>query len=76
MVVKNISTSENFIIHTENNSVCTIEITTYLGTTVFKDTITPINKTIKIKGLNPGKYIVNISNNSKLLNNFLNIKKQ
>ncbi|HIP36387.1 MAG TPA: T9SS type A sorting domain-containing protein [Crocinitomix sp.] len=66
MTVKSISTSKNITIKTENNSVYNIEICTYLGTTVFKDTILPKNKIITIKGLNSGKYIINISNELKL----------
>ena len=67
MTVKSISTSKDIIINTENNTVYKIEICTFLGSTVFKDFIKPINKNIKIKGLNPGKYIIYISDENKLV---------
>ena len=64
MTVKSISTSKDIIIKTEHDTIYTVEISTYLGTIVFMDTITPVDKTIKIKGLSKGKYIIQISNNS------------
>ncbi len=73
MSIKIISTSNNLTITTLNNTVCLIEICTYLGTTVFKDKITPINNVIKIKGLNPGKYIIHISNKEKSIKQQINI---
>ncbi|MEE9349040.1 MAG: T9SS type A sorting domain-containing protein [Flavobacteriaceae bacterium] len=73
MTVKSISTLKNIRIETENDSNYTIEIRTYLGTTIFKDTILPKNKIISIKGLNPGKYIIHISNELKLIKRQINI---
>ncbi len=66
MTLKSISTSKDITIETDNNTLCTIEIYTYLGTIVYKDAILPKNKMINIKGLNPGKYIIHISNEFKL----------
>lgn len=74
MTIKNISKSKNITIKTENNTVYLVEIRTFLGTTVFKDYINPINKIIKIKGLNPGKYTIQISNDKKLTNQQIHIE--
>jgi len=74
MTIKSISTSKNITIKTENNTVYLVEIRTFLGTTVFKDFIKPISKTIKIKGLNAGKYIIQISNDKKLTNQQIHIE--
>jgi hypothetical protein len=71
--VKSISTTDNLIIKTKNNTNYLIEIRTYLGTTVFKDNISPKNNTIKITGLNPGKYIIHISNKYKSTKKQINI---
>jgi len=67
MTVKSISTSKNISIKTECDTAYTVEIRTYLGTVVFKDIITPFNKTITIKGLSKGKYIIQVSNNTTFL---------
>jgi len=67
MTLKCIITYNDLTIKTENNAEYVIEIRTYLGTTVFKDTIIPINKTITVKGLNAGKYIIHISNDNKII---------
>ncbi len=75
MSIKSISTSNNLIITTLNNTNYLIEIRTFLGTTVFKDSIKPANNTILIKGLNPGKYIIHISNDTKLIKRQIAIKK-
>lgn len=74
MTIKSISTSKNIIIRTENDTVYLVEIRTFLGTTVFKDFIKPTNKTIKIKGLNIGKYTIQISNDKKLTNQQIHIE--
>lgn len=74
MTVKSISTSKNITIKTGDSTVYLVEIRTFLGTTVFKDVIKPINKTIKIKGLNIGKYTIQISNNKKLTNQQIHIE--
>ncbi len=74
MTVKSISTSKNITIKTDDNTVYLVEIRTFLGTTVFKDFINPVDKTIKIKGLNIGKYIIQISNDKKLTNQQIHLK--
>jgi len=73
MTVKSISASKTLMITTFNNTVHLIEISTFLGTTIFKDHIKPINNIIKIKGLNTGKYIIHISNQSKSSKQQINI---
>ena len=74
MSVKSISTSNNLTITTKNNKSYLIEIRTFLGTTVFKDSIKPENNTIKIKGLNAGKYIIHISNDATSIKQQIQIK--
>ncbi len=71
--MKSISTVSNLIIATEKNTNYLIEIRTYLGTTVFKDIIEPKKNRIEIKGLDPGKYIVHISNKTKSVQQQINI---
>jgi len=73
MTIKSISTSNNLTITTLSNTYYLIEICTYLGTIVFKDDIKPKDNKIIIKGLNPGKYVIQISNNSKLIKKQINI---
>lgn len=73
MTIKRIANSKSITIPTENNHIHTIEICTFLGTTVFKDSIQPINNTIKINGLNPGKYTINITSDFKLTKRQINI---
>ncbi|HHC78980.1 MAG TPA: T9SS type A sorting domain-containing protein [Flavobacteriia bacterium] len=75
MSIKSISTSNNLTITTVNNKNYLIEIRTFLGTTVFKDTVKPNNNTIQIKGLNPGKYIIHISNDANAIKQQIHIKK-
>jgi hypothetical protein len=75
MTVKSISTSKNILIKTENNAVYQIKISSILGTTIFKDTILPKNNTIEIKGLNPGKYIIQVSNDLIFTRRQINILK-
>ncbi len=66
MTTIRISTSKNIVINTENNRPHRVEISTYLGTLVFKKMISPNDKTIIIKGLNQGKYIIQVFDASKL----------
>lgn len=73
MTIKSLANSKSVTIATENNDKHIIEICTFLGTTVFKDTIQPVNNTIKINGLNPGKYIIHITNDLKLIKKQINI---
>jgi hypothetical protein len=67
MTDKSISTSNNITLSALSDSRYLIEICTYLGTTVFKDFIKPKDRLIKIKGLNLGKYIIHISNETKYI---------
>jgi len=73
MTIKSISTSKNLTVTTLNNTVHLIDISTFLGTMVFKDNIKPKNNIIKIKGLNTGKYIIHISNNYRSTKQQINI---
>jgi len=66
MTVKNVKTTKDIIIKTDDDSTYEIEICTFLGTTIFRDSIRPLKKHIKIKGLNCGKYIIYIANNTNL----------
>ncbi|WP_456376058.1 hypothetical protein [Lutibacter sp.] len=76
MSIKIISTSNNLIISTVNNALYLVEISTYLGAIVYKDHIKPKNNKITIKGLDAGKYSIQISNNTKLIKQQVNIKNQ
>jgi len=67
MTIINISTAEDLILNTSDNGVYNITIQTYLGTTIFKDTITAINNNIVIKGLEKGKYLITVSNNQEFI---------
>ena len=73
MTIKSIVNSKSITISTENNQMHTVEISTFLGTTVFKDSIQPVNNTIKINGLNPGKYTIHITTDSKLIKKQVNL---
>ncbi|WP_291972652.1 T9SS type A sorting domain-containing protein [Lutibacter sp.] len=75
MSIKIISTSNNLTITTINNALYLIEISTYLGSIVYKDHIKPKNNKITIRGLNSGKYIIHISNNTQLIKQQINILK-
>ena len=69
-----IKISKNTInILTESNTTCQVTVATFLGTTVFDDTITPQNNQILIQGLNPGKYTIKISNKLQLFKQQINI---
>jgi len=67
------ATSKSVNIFTESNDSCQITVSTFLGTTVFKGTITPQNKCIQIKGLPLGKYTIKISNKLSLIIQYINI---
>jgi len=67
MTLISISTAEDLILNTTDNGVYSIIIQTYLGTTIFKDTITAINNNIVIKGLEKGKYLISVSNDKEFI---------
>ncbi len=73
MIIKSMSTSKNISIKTERDTLCLVEICTFLGTTVFRDYIKPKDNKIKIKGLNTGKYIIHVSNDSKQISKQIKI---
>ncbi|WP_457611199.1 hypothetical protein [Lutibacter sp.] len=73
MSIKIISTSNNVTITTVNNTLYLIEISTYLGSIVYKDHIKPKNNKITIRGLNSGKYVIHISNKEKSTKQHINI---
>jgi len=74
MTLISISTAEDLIINTTDNGVYAITIQTYIGTTIFKDTITTIDKRIVVKGLEKGKYIITISNNQEFIKQKITLK--
>ena len=75
MIIKSIINSNDVLIETDSNLSCLIEISTFLGTLVFKDTITPVDNTIRIKGLTPGKYFLHISSEKKTIKHKISIPK-
>jgi len=74
MTLISISKAEDLILNTTDNGVYSIIIQTYLGTTVFKDTIRAIANRIIIKGLETGKYIVSISNDQEFVKQKITLK--
>jgi len=73
MSIKIVSTSNNLTITTINNALYLVEISTYLGSIVYKDHIKPKNNKITIRGLNSGKYIIHISTKEKSTKQHINI---
>ena len=74
MTLISISTAEDLILNTTDNGVYSIIIQTYLGTTIFKDSIKALDNSIVIKGLETGKYIVSISNDQEFIKQKITLK--
>ncbi|WP_456377874.1 T9SS type A sorting domain-containing protein [Lutibacter sp.] len=67
MTYISISTAEDLVITTTDNGVYKITVHTYLGSTIFSDTINAVDNIIVIKGLEKGKYIVRVSNDQEFI---------